>query len=174
MAFACSSDSDGGGSSSGLTVDGTHYTISDAKMVDNYRLFYESGSEFDFILSNGEITVEADPGTSIGFTVANGTISIDAYLFCQDATLTNGTYTFDEFPESETGYFFDDLIVTTDSNGDHQIDSSDNALWATGGTIEVTGSGNNRTLDFDVTLSDGSTLDYTYHSGFDYVDNRND
>lgn len=170
---SCSSDS--GGSSSGATVNGHRFTITDAKATDNYHFYYTTHSEFEFALSDGTIDVTAIPQSVYGFETQNASINISLSASSLGNTFQNGTYQFDENMESEPPAFsfFDDLTIYIDGNGDHDFyDPQDTILDAVSGTVTFSGTSPNFTVVFDVILSNGEHFQYTYNGGFDYVNNR--
>ncbi len=174
---SCSSDDEGSSSSSDLTIDGQEFTITDAKAIDNYHLFYDTThSEFSFALADGPITVEAVPDFYSGFTTENASISMSLSMASLGNTFQNGVYQFEEFGDEDSNFsFFDTFDVYIDGNGDNDFyDPQDSQLYTTAGTVTVSGTAPNYTLAIDVTLSNDENFQYTYNGGFDYVDNRND
>ena len=170
---SCSSDSSS--SSSGATVDGHHFTITDAKATDNYHFYYTTHSEFDFVLSDGTIDVTAIPQSVYGFETQNASIAISLSAASLGNTFQNGTYQFDENMDIEPPAFsfFDDLTVYIDGNGDHDFyDAQDTVLYAVSGTVTFSGTAPNYTIAYNVMLSNGEHFQYTYNGGFDYVNNR--
>ena len=174
---SCSEDDSGSSSSSGLTIDGQTFLLTDAKATDNYNFYYDTHSEYSFSFSDGPITVTAVPDSFYGFEVDNASIAISLSMVSFGNTFENGVYTFDEglWADPPANSFFDSLSINIDGNNDNDFnDAVDKYLYATSGTITVSGSAPDYTIFFDVILSNGDAFQYTYDGGFDYVDNRND
>ena len=170
---SCSSDDDNNQGQNG-DFAGVNLDVNDAKATDNFNFFSTTHAEYQFALSDKAITVEASPGTYYGFEVADGAhFAIDVSMAALGGTFTAGAYQFDQNMDAEDPAFsfFDLCTVYTDSNGDGMLDG---VYMATGGTITVSGTAPNFELDFDVEMSNGETLNFTYDGGFDPIDNRND
>lgn len=176
--LSCSSD-DNGSSTNGnqINVNGSNYSITDAKAVDNYNFFSETHAEFNFVLASAPIDVTATPGSVYGFTTDNAKFALNLSIAALGTTFQNGVYQYDEnFGFEEPNFnFFDGLTIYIDGNQDGQYNNpqQDNVLVATGGTVTVSGTAPNYVLAFDVEMSNGQNLTFTYNQGFDYIDNRN-
>jgi hypothetical protein len=176
--LSCSSDDDSNANNSnGISVDGSNYTITDAKAVDNYNFFSETHAEFNFILASSNITISAEPGSFFGFETDNAKFALDLSIAALGTTFQNGVYQYDEnfgFDDPEFNYF-DGLTVYIDGNQDGQYTNPevDKIFVATGGTVTVSGTAPNYILAINVTLNNNQNLNFTYNQGFDYVDNRN-
>lgn len=175
--LSCSSDDDSNSSNAdGINVDGINYTITDAKAVDNYNLFSETHSEFNFILASSDIEVTAIPGTLFGFQTNNAKFALNISMASLGTTFENGVYQYDQnFGFEDPAFnFFDALTIYIDGNEDGQYNNpqQDKLFFATGGTVTVSGTAPNFVLAFNVTLSNNQTLNFTYNQGFDYIDNR--
>lgn len=176
--LSCSSDDDSNSNNAtGINVDGTDYTITDAKAVDNFNFFSETHAEYNFVLASSAIEVTAIPGSVFGFTTDNAKFALNLSIASLGTTFQNGVYQYDEnFGFEEPNFnFFDGLTIYIDGNQDGQYNNptQDKFLIATGGTVTVSGTAPNYVLAFDVTLSNNQTLNFTYNQGFDYIDNRN-
>lgn len=173
---ACSDDDNQSPQNSGFA--GVNLDINDAKAVDNYNLFSTSHAEYNFVMSDKAITVDASPGSYFGFEVADGAkFAIDVSIAAVGSTFTEGVYTFDENIDFEEPNFsfFDACDVYIDTNNNGILgDGGDFVYQAVGGTITVSGTAPNFQLNFHVEMSNGDTLDFTYNGGFDPIDNRND
>ncbi len=176
--LSCSSDDDSNSNNAnGINIDGISYSITDAKAVDNYNFFSETHAEFNFVLASSTIEVTAIPGTFFGFETDNAKFALDLSIAALGTTFQNGVYQYNEnfgFDDPEFNYF-NLLTIYIDGNQDGQYSNPqhDKILVATGGTVTVSGTAPNYVLAFNVTLSNGQTLNFTYNQGFDYVDNRN-
>jgi hypothetical protein len=175
--LSCSSDDSSDNNANGISVDGSNYIITDAKAVDNFNFFSETHSEYNFVLASSEIEITAIPGTLFGFETNNAKFALDLSIASLGTSFQNGVYQYDEnFGSDEPNFnFFDGLTIYIDGNQDGQYNNpqQDKILFATGGTVTVSGTAPNYVLAFNVMLSNNQTLNYTYNQGFDYVDNRN-
>jgi hypothetical protein len=173
--LSCSSDSDSNNSNQ-IAVGGANYSITDAKAVDNYNLFSDTHAEFNFVLASSNINITAVPGSVFGFTTENAKFAMDLSIAAMGATFQNGVYQYDEnFGIDEPNFnFFDGLTIYVDGNqdGEYNNPQQDKIFLTTGGTVTVSGTAPNYVLAFNVTLSNGQNLNFTYNQGFDYVDNR--
>jgi hypothetical protein len=174
--FSCSSDNTDSSSSNQINVDGTSYSITDAKAVDNYKLFSETHAEYNFVLASSDIQITGVPGSVFGFQTSNAKFALNLSIAALGATFQNGVYQFDEnFGIEEPNFnYFDDLVIYIDGNQDGQINNpqQDKIFFATSGNVTVSGTAPNYTIVFNVTLSNGQNFNFTYNQGFDYVDNR--
>lgn len=173
--LSCSSDDDNSNNNNQLNVDGSNFTITDAKAVDNFRFFSETHAEYNFVLASAPITIEADPGSYFAYETDNAKISLNLSIAALGDVFQNGVYQYNEnlgFEEPNFN-FFDafEIYIDNNQNGSY-FDSGDNILFATSGTVTVSGTAPNYVLNFDVELSNGQNFEYTYNQGFDYVDNR--
>jgi hypothetical protein len=174
--LSCSSDSGSSNSGNQININGTNYNITDAKAVDNYNFFSTTHAEFNFVLASSAITIEAVPGTSFGFVTDNAKFALNLSIAALGTTFQNGVYQYDENMDFEQPNFnfFDGLTIYIDNNQNGSyFDSGDSVLFATAGTVTVSGTAPNYILAFNVTLSNGQNLNFTYNQGFDYVNNRN-
>lgn len=173
--LSCSRDSDSSNSNQ-IAVGGASYSIADAKAVDNFNLFSDTHAEFNFVLASSNINITAVPGSVFGFTTNNAKFAMDLSIAALGTTFQNGVYQYDEnFGVDEPNFnFFDGLTIYVDGNqdGEYNNPQQDKIFIATGGTVTVSGTAPNYVLVFNVTLSNGQTLNFTYNQGFDYVDNR--
>ena len=171
--FSCNSDD--GSTPSTLNFHGTGYTLHDGKAIDISGWLFDNGSHYVMVMTDGQISVSEDVNNVLDVDVENATIDIRAYLICEGEALQNGTYEWRPEATPQMGLSIDDVMVVVEEGGGLLGDNTDDMqYYAVGGTITVSGSGINRTMDFNMELYDGSMLDFTYHSGFDYVDHRND
>lgn len=175
---SCSSDSDSNSPSSILTVDDQEFNIIDAKLIDSYGSFYLSKLEYNFVFSDGAITVPENSSFYYDYTTENASISMWLPMISSGNTFQNGVYQFDDNASEDTDYlFFSDFVIFIDGNGDNIFSDGvggDYRLQAVSGTVTVSGTAPNFTLAIDVILSNDEHFQYTYNSGFDYIDNRND
>jgi len=175
--FACSSSDDSSNNDGHLNVNGSSFTITDAKAVDNFNFFSQTHAEYNFVLASSPITVDAEPGSYFGYQTDNAKISINLSIASLGSTFQNGVYQYDENLEIEQPNFnfFDELTIYIDNNQNgNYLDSGDAILYASSGTVTVSGTAPNYVLNFNVQLSNDQNFNYTYNQGFDYVDNRND
>ncbi|MFD2892217.1 hypothetical protein ACFS5J_09355 [Flavobacterium chuncheonense] len=178
--FLCSCNNDDDSQSNpttGLNINGNSYTIVNAKAVDNFNFYSDTHAEYNFILSDGIIDVTAIPSSVFGFTTDNASFAMNLSISALGMNFVPGTYVYDlnQQLDDPNFNFFDAFTIYIDGNNDKDfIDVQDTVLYATAGTVTVSGTGPNFTLAFDVTLSNGNNFQYTYGNGFDYIDNRND
>lgn len=167
---SCNNDDDSQQTnSSALSINGNSYTITSAKAVDNFNFFSDTNSEYNFILSDGTINVTAIPNSVFGFTTDNASIAMNLSISALGMNFVPGTYVYDlnQQPTEPNFNFFDGLTIYIDGNNDKDFtDAQDTVLYATAGTVTVSGTGPNFTLDFNVTLSDGQNFQYSYSNGF--------
>lgn len=174
--LSCSSDSESSNNGNQINVNGSNYSITDAKAIDNFKFFSTTHSEFNFVLAIAPIEVSATPGSFFGYTTDNAKFSLDLSIAALGTTFQNGVYQYDEnFNFGQPNFnFFDGLTIYIDGNQDGLFNSQqDNVLTASAGTVTVSGTAPNYVLAFDVEMSNGQNLTFTYNQGFDYVDNRN-
>lgn len=174
---SCSNDDSNSNNSNQINIDGANYTVIDAKAVDNFNFYSETHAEFNFVLASAPIDVTAIPGSVFGFTTDNAKFALDLSIASLGTTFQNGVYQYDEnFGFEQPSFnFFDGLTIYIDGNQDGQYNNvqQDKILYATGGTVTVSGTAPNYILAFDVDLSNGDNFNFTYNQGFDYIDNRN-
>jgi hypothetical protein len=178
ITLSCSNDSDENSNSTNLIINGNSYTVVNATAVDNYRFSSDTHAEYDFILTDGTITVDAEPGSYFAPYVTDGSFSITLDMMGNNPEFAPGTYTFDAMgifsPQPNTNFFYN-LGIGLDANDNGVIGEAGEPYYtATSGTVVVTGTAPNFNLDFDVTLSNGQNFRYYYDGGFDPYNNRND
>jgi hypothetical protein len=174
--LSCSSDSGSSSNGNEINIDGSNYSITDAKAVDNFNFSSTTHSEFNFILASSLIEVESIPGLFFAYTTDNAKFSLNLSMAALGTTFQNGVYQYDDnFSFEQPNFnFFDGLTIYIDGNQDGLFNSlQDSILFATGGTIAVSGTAPDYVLTFDVEMSNGQNLTFTYDQGFDYIDNRN-
>ncbi len=175
--LSCSSDSNSSSGGNQINVAGANYRITDAKAVDNFNFYSQTHSEFNFVLASSPIDVTAIPGSVFGYTTANAKFSMNLSIAALGATFQNGVYQFDEnFDFEQPNFnFFDGLTIFIDGNQDGEFNNpqQDKLLFATAGTVTVSGTAPNYVLAFNVTLNNNQTLNFTYNQGFAYINNRN-
>jgi hypothetical protein len=166
------SDSDRNSGGNQVNVNGTTFNITDAKAVDNFNFYSETHAEYNFVMASAPITIDAIPGTYFGFETDNAKFALNLSIAALGNTFQNGVYQYDENMDFEQPNFnfFDGLTIYIDEDQDG---FEDEVLFATEGTVTVSGTAPNYVLNFDVELSNGQNFNYTYNQGFDYVDNRN-
>jgi hypothetical protein len=177
--FSCSKDDNENSnqSSTSLEVNGQSYDISKATAVDNHRYSSDSHAEFDFLMTNGNLTILAEPMSYFGFEATNASILLNVQMFSNNTEFSNGVYTYiqngnisNPLPGSN---FFSQLGIQIDGNNNNDLnDPQDRYLTATSGTISVSGTSPNYTLEIDVILSNNENFRYTYSGGFEYYNNR--
>ncbi|MVO09700.1 hypothetical protein GOQ30_11070 [Flavobacterium sp. TP390] len=179
LLLSCSKDDndDSNQSSTRLAVNGKSYEISKATAVDNYRFSSESHAEFDFLMTNGNLTILAEPMSYFGFEATNASILLNVQMFSYNSSFSNGVYTYvqngDMLNPQPSSNFFNQLGIQIDGNNDNDFnDLEDSYLTATDGTVTVSGTSPNYTLAIDVTLSNNENFRYTYSGGFEYYNNR--
>lgn len=179
LLFSCSKDDNENSdqSSTSLAVNGKSYEISKATAVDNYRFSSNSHAEFDFLMTNGTLTILAEPMSYFGFEATNASILLNVQMFSNNTTFSNGVYTYlqngDILNPQPASNFFSQLGIQIDGNNDNDFnDTQDIYLTAIAGTVSVLGTSPNYTLSIDVTLSNNENFRYTYNGGFEYYNNR--
>jgi hypothetical protein len=146
-----------------LTFNETEITIAEAKVVD----FGKQGEHYnyDFFLTDGSLNEENAPS-------ADATFYIYAELLSPGISdFKPGLFTYSQEPLAGHPYF-ETVMVATDSNADGTITAEDEIIPATGGQIEVEGTGLNYTLSFDLQLLNGHTLSGSYTNEFTYESQR--
>jgi hypothetical protein len=158
----------------GFSIDGTTYSNFNGKVVDNYHFSSTTESSFKFIFSDGSINVSAAPASYCGFTTSNASMAVNLDVFSSDTTILPGTYNFyNGSSSSAPSSYFRSFSIYLDKNGNHSFnDAQDKVYSATGGTVTISGTSPNYTIGINVTLNNGNNFQYTYNSGFTYVNNR--
>ncbi|MFD2514770.1 hypothetical protein ACFSRY_12920, partial [Pontibacter locisalis] len=128
------------------TIDGASYTLNKGAIIDNG--VYGGRYEKTFILSDAEIDIKnPTKGSSIyifASLTAPGTV-FSTGTFIPTILRIDGKY------EDVTGkHLANQLYVKVDSNGDSKIDENDILLPAKTGTMKVSGTSPNYTVDIDV------------------------
>ncbi len=161
-------------STTGFSIDGTTYSNFNGKAVDNYHFSPTTESSYKFIFSDGTINVSASPASYCGFTTSNATMAVNLDVYSSGSAIQPGTYNFYSGSSSSApSNYFDTFSIYLDKNGNHSIsDPQDRVYHATAGTIVITGTGPNFTVNINVTLDNGNNFQYTYNSGFTYINNR--
>jgi hypothetical protein len=176
--LSCSGDNDDQNNSNNLTIDGTTYTVVNAVAVDNYRFGSDTHAEYDFFLTDGTITINAEPASYFAPSISDGSFSIAVDMMSNNPEFAPGTYVYDLIglsPPQPNYNFFYNLGIGLDTNGNGVIGEIGEPYYtATSGTVEITGTAPNFNLDIDVTLSNGQNFRYYYNGGFTYYNNRND
>lgn len=131
-----------------LFFDGTSLVGEEGIAVDRGQ--EENHYELSFAISDGNINYNASSGgfqfsTSSKFIFSFGARSLGSSQF------SAGTFEFrsviDAVPDAN--YFFSGVLVDIDNSNTHSV---------TDGTITISGSSPDYTLQFDVTFTDGKTL----------------
>ncbi|UII25342.1 hypothetical protein LVD15_18825 [Fulvivirga maritima] len=148
--FSCGSDDDGDTAAANGTIEigDDSYSATSGIMVD----FGSDGTHYniDFTISDG--TVNTTTGDY------DGSFMVYAELFAPGSSFSTGTFTYDQSPE-DSDYYFTSASITLDANDNNELgDLSDDYYFATGGTIILSGGGDNYTITYNLTLNNGSTL----------------
>ncbi|WP_114777341.1 hypothetical protein [Botryobacter ruber] len=190
LAFSCKEDKEedpAPDTTNQLEYNGQKYTFKSG-LVEDYGPLSVFGTtnthhNYDFTILDGTFTKQAD--NSYAPTSASSTVMVFAELFSPGtAGFTTGTFTHiaptdnddDDLndTELESKYknkaYFNYALVFIDSNNNKTLEQTDIILIATGGTIKVSGSAANPTLEYNLTLHDGKTLTGSYTGGFTYSD----
>ncbi|MBL3655804.1 hypothetical protein [Fulvivirga sediminis] len=160
LLFSCGSDDDGDTATANGTVtyDGKDYSLT-------------NGFMFDYGAEDGHYNIDftAHDGTAnIADETVTGTVTVYSELYSPGTSFQTGTFTYMSFfddPEADDFYFYS-ASITIDSDGNGKINEDDNTYSATGGTIVVTGGGDNYTLVYNLTLSNGKKLTGTVSGKF--------
>lgn len=156
-------DDDDGGSNS-IVFDGTSYSIKDG-LISDYGA-YDTHWNYDFVLVNAALTEVTEDGYTY-FDAPEATFYVYAELFSPGtSSFQTGTFqymSYDASAEDVDGkyYFYDVTVGTRNADGTNEMDYE-----ATAGTVKVTGSGSNYTIEFDVTVEGGKTVKGSYSGTF--------
>jgi hypothetical protein len=153
---ACSSDDEGnnGSSSNSMNIEGVEYDVSAAVLVEYGET--DTGSYDWDVLLLGE-----------GITVNNQVLNGSGALLLLDLNTNNpdglraGTYTFSEYYEREE---FTWVAIEGCQNSDG-FDCQSGYSQGQDGTVVITGSGSNTTIEVTVTTN-GGTISANYTGGF--------
>ncbi|MCC9166929.1 hypothetical protein [Pontibacter harenae] len=172
---SCSDDDDDNATPSlddKVEYDGQTYNLRTGVVEDYGTGDVEGHYNYDFYVTDGTLVVEDDEAASL----ENAKILVYTELFSSgEAAFTTGTFTFVQDAESSQAngkHVFENAEVIVDSNNDNILDENDDVFEATGGTVTVSGSNNNYTLDFNLTLNNGKTARGNYSGNFRYFDER--
>jgi len=170
--LSCSND-DEGSNNQGIVVNGNNYNLDYGVIVDDGINSGGTHHELYFVISDAPVEITAIPNTLIGFEALNSSIAINFVLNSFGDSFEPGEYVYDEnFGDNGTSYFYLEPIYI-DGNGDNELnDPEDTILFINGGSIVVSGSLPDFVLDFNISLTNGETLEFRYDRGFDYIDNR--
>lgn len=163
MMSSCNKDNDDNGGSPSVedrfTFDGETYEINDGIILDLGPTPLVEGDDpshysYMFNVTDGEIT-EVDGE----LTLENGTYALQTIVFSAgSSSFSDGTFTFLDEDDDLTGLEDQDLLVyavlVVDGNGDGDLDDvdagDDMEYYATGGNMEIEGSGANYSLIYDL------------------------
>jgi hypothetical protein len=178
---ACEKDDDDDDDNGNNTIvfDGTSYTIVDG-LVEDYGEYdpIESGEythwNYDFSLLDVEFTQETEEGYTYWDAPESASFFAYAELFSPGTTsFQAGTFEFIEYdsatPENIDGkFFFNEAYMGI------KVDGDETGFEATAGTVKVSGSGSNWTIEFDLTLEGGKTAKGSYSGTFKMEDESED
>ncbi|MCC9166928.1 hypothetical protein [Pontibacter harenae] len=177
-----------------IEYNGTTYNIQTGIIEDWGSVGLSDGDE-DLYISNDNVThYNYDVSITDGTLQANSdgelenvgaTVFVYAELLSPGTTnFTTGTFSYIEYEDDLTQEqidakynnksFFEDAYIVIDANGNGTLDASDasSIAYATGGTITVSGSNNNYTVDYNLTLDNGRTIVGSYSGDFQYFDQQ--
>jgi hypothetical protein len=165
-------DDDDGGNNS-LTFDGTSYEIKDG-MVENYGAYSpmseQSHWNYDFYVVDQPLVQVTEGDDTYWDVEAETYLYIYSELFSPGtSSFQTGTFTYMDYEgttqaDIEGKYFFFNAEVAIESDGD------DMGYDAIGGTIKVSGSDYNYTIEYDLQLEGGKTAVGSYSGTFKYED----
>ncbi|WP_370090106.1 hypothetical protein [Ekhidna sp.] len=152
---SCGKD-DGGdiqiGLSGTLTYDGNAISITDGLFGEHA----EDGSyAATFFLADGPLSYDA----STDEASFQGEILISVIIFSQGDSFQSGVYSLDLSGNKGA------LVLVADANN-----AANGGAFASGGTVNITGSGNVYTLTFDVDIDTDITLTGSATGGFEIID----
>ena len=179
--MGCEKDDDDEKSGNNTVVyNGTTYTIKDG-LVNDYGAFdpIDQGENthynYDFVVVDDELVQYTEDGYT--FWEADTTNASIFYIYAElfspgTSSFQTGTFTFKDY-EAATAenidgeFFFTDAYVGFVKYGDDE-----EGYEATGGTIKVSGSNLNYTIEYDLTLPNSKTAKGSFSGTFKYDDNR--
>ncbi|WP_207434262.1 hypothetical protein [Sabulibacter ruber] len=171
---ACSDDDDevSPDTENRIEYNGASYTLKSGVVID-YGVTGDEDTHYnyDFMVTDGIL-----PDTEEIFEIPNAKISVYAELLSPGADAFEvGTFTFVQdvnAAQNRDKHVFEYVEVVVDSNNDNMLDMDDDYLEVTGGTIKVSGSNNDYTVEYNLTLDGGKTVKGNYSGDFNYIDGR--
>ncbi|UII25341.1 hypothetical protein LVD15_18820 [Fulvivirga maritima] len=156
--FSCGSDDDGDTATANGTIEigDDSYTATSGIMED----YGVEGTHYniDFTVSDGTLNT-----TSGRYS---GSFMIYAELYAPGDSFSTGTFSHNLSPEDDE-YYFKSAYISVDANGNEILDEqADDYFFATGGSITVSGSGDNYSLTYNLTMSNSSTMTGTVSGKF--------
>lgn len=155
-----------------LEYNGTKYALKSGFVTDYGS--DEAHYNYDFELADGTFDNEGDSD--------NSTVEVYFELYSSgSSSFKTGTFQFitatddDEITDakfSNKNFFsYGDILI--DKNSDMEFDDNE-VIEVTGGTVIVSGTARNYTVEFDVSLEDGKKAKGKFSGSFGYYDDRDD
>ncbi len=162
---ACSDDDDdnNNGMSNHFSYDGDTYSLAGGIMINYGQLWDDEAYNMDlFLHSDG---LEFDP-TVPRFTGTGDGVGID-FFSPEEDELVPGTYTFDPDDTAEPFTFgsMTDMVLDFDASTEEGT-----ILDIVGGTVEVSRSGSNYQISFDLVAEDGNEVTGYFSGSFTWFD----
>ena len=89
---------------------------------------------------------------------ASGSFSLATSLYAEGSTFVPGTYSLQSHDAGQGTEPYGYAVFVLDANNDNLLDGNDLELEAIGGTIEISGTGENQTAKFAIELENGKTI----------------
>ena len=101
-------------------------------------------------------------------TAEDATILVYAELWSPGASqFKTGTFTYTSSSDIAGKHVFENIVVMVDTDNNKVLDENDAQVTVKAGTVKVTGSESNYTVEMDVTLSNNKPLKGKYSGSFD-------
>ena len=169
---SCGNDDEGSSNLGAFVFNGNNYTVNNGVVVDDGISTSGTHYELYFVISDAPVEITAIPNTLIGFEAPNSSIAMNFILSSIGNSFEPGTFVYDNFG-NDAASFFDVGAIYIDGNGDNELnDPEDSIISMNGGTITVSGNSPNYVIDFNISFTNGESLEFRYDGGFDYIDNR--
>lgn len=184
FAVSCQEDDDNPVTPTNETeYNGTKYSMDEGLIMDygEWGFYGQTATHYnyDFLITNGSIGYNNGDVEEI-----NGSIAIIAELYSSGASKFN-TGTFNYINSDNDGslnesqleakykdkFVFSDAGILLDTNGNKELfDDLQSAILVTGGTIKVSGTEPNYTIEYNLTLQNGQTAKGSFNKTFVKID----